>query len=83
LGLAEAIGARAGLGPLPCFIAGQNPDLVRLAPPREDFSAGLWVLTHPDLRHAARVRAFLDFVNTAIVAQRPMIEGRDDPDGSA
>jgi DNA-binding transcriptional LysR family regulator len=83
LGLAEAIGARAGLGPLPCFIAGQNPDLVRLAPPREDFSAGLWVLTHPDLRHAARVRAFLDFVNAAIVAQRPMIEGRDDPDGSA
>lgn len=77
LGLAEAIGARAGIGPLPCFIAERNPDLVRLEPPREAFSAGLWVLTHPDLRHAARIRAFLDFVNAAILTQRATIEGRD------
>ncbi|MCG6121854.1 MAG: LysR family transcriptional regulator [Microvirga sp.] len=76
LGLAEALSAGAGVGALPCFIAEKNPDLVRIGPLREDFSAGLWLLTHPDLRHSARVRAFLDFVTAAILPKRATIEGR-------
>ncbi|MCO4744395.1 MAG: LysR family transcriptional regulator [Proteobacteria bacterium] len=38
------------------------PDLVRLADPMP-FSMSLWVLTHPDLRHTARVRAFMRFIS--------------------
>ena len=49
LGLAEAVEAGAGIGPLPCFIADRKPDLVRLSDLNPDFSAGLWLLTHPDL----------------------------------
>jgi DNA-binding transcriptional LysR family regulator len=49
---------------------------VRLTPPREEFSAGLWLLTHPDLRQSARVRAFMDFVAAEIVKRRAAIEGR-------
>lgn len=75
LGLAEAVEAGIGVGPLPCFIADERPGLVRLSPPNADFSTGLWLLTHPDLRQSARVRAFLDFVAAEIVKKRRSIEG--------
>ena len=48
---------------------------MRLSPPNPDFSAGLWLLTHPDLRQSARVRAFMDFTAAEIVKQRKVIEG--------
>jgi len=75
LGLAEAVEAGIGIGPLPCFIADGRPTLVRLSPPNADFSTGLWLLTHPDLRQSARVRAFLDFVAAEIAKRRRSIEG--------
>ena len=75
LGLAEAVEAGIGVGPLPCFIADPRPALVRLSPPNPDFSTGLWLLTHPDLRQSARVRVFLDFVAAEIVKRRRAIEG--------
>ena len=75
LGLAEAVEAGIGVGPLPCFIADERPGLVRLSPPNADFSTGLWLLTHPDLRQSARVRAFLDFVAAEITKRRRSIEG--------
>jgi DNA-binding transcriptional LysR family regulator len=75
LGLAEAVESGIGIGPLPCFIADAKPALARLTPPNPDFTAGLWLLTHPDLRQSARVRAFLDFTAAEIAKQRRMIEG--------
>ena len=75
LGLTEAVEAGIGIGPLPCFIADARASLVRLSPPNPDFSAGLWLLTHPDLRHSARVRVFLDFLAAEIAKQRKHIEG--------
>ena len=75
LGLTEAVEAGIGVGPLPCFIADARPALVRLSPPNPDFSTGLWLLTHPDLRHSARVRVFLDFLAAEIAKQRKYLEG--------
>jgi DNA-binding transcriptional LysR family regulator len=75
LGLTEAVESGIGIGPLPCFIADARPALVRLTPPNPDFSAGLWLLTHPDLRQSARVRAFMDFVAGEITRRRRVIEG--------
>jgi DNA-binding transcriptional LysR family regulator len=75
LGLSEAVQAGTGIGPLPCFIADSNPDLVRLSDINPDFSAGLWLLTHPDLRQSARVRAFMDFMAAEIAKQKRWIEG--------
>src|SRR5918995_895245 len=74
LGLTEAVEAGIGIGPLPCFIADARPALVRLPPPNPDFSAGLWLLTHPDLRHSARVRVFLDFLAAEIAKLRKQLE---------
>lgn len=78
LGLAEAVEAGIGIGHLPCFIADKRPTLVRLAACNVDFAADLWLLTHPDLRHAARVRVFLDYLATEIARLRPLIEGSRD-----
>jgi DNA-binding transcriptional LysR family regulator len=75
LGLTEAVEAGIGIGPLPCFIADARPALVRLAPPNPDFATGLWLLTHADLRHSARVRVFLDFLAGEIAKLRKDIEG--------
>ncbi len=75
LGLAEAVEQGLGIGPLPCFIADQRPGLVRLRPPNPDFATGLWVLTHPDIRHVPRVRAFMDFCSAELARQRALFEG--------
>ncbi|MFN3671333.1 MAG: LysR family transcriptional regulator [Bosea sp. (in: a-proteobacteria)] len=75
LGLTEAVEQGLGIGPLPCFIADQKPGLIRLMPPHPDFSTGLWILTHPDIRHAPRVRAFMDFCGGELAKRRGLIEG--------
>lgn len=75
LGLSEAVEAGIGIGFLPCFIADTKPGLTRLAAPDPGFSADLWLLTHPDLRHSPRVRLFLDFIAVELGRMKPLIEG--------
>jgi DNA-binding transcriptional LysR family regulator len=75
LGLSEAVEAGIGIGFLPCFIADRKPGLTRLAAPDPGFSADLWLLTHPDLRHSPRVRLFLDFLAGELGRMKPLIEG--------
>lgn len=75
LGLAAAVEAGIGMGHLPCFVGDRSPTLRRLGPVDPAFSTDLWLLTHADLRHAARVRVFIDFVASEIAALRPLIEG--------
>ena len=75
LGLAEAAAAGMGLALLPCFIGAATPGLVRLSGPLPDLANGIWLLTHPDLRQTARVRAFMDFAAAEIARQRKTIEG--------
>ncbi len=75
LGLAEAIEQGLGIGHLPCFVGDARPGLVRLGPPNPELATGLWLLTHPDLRHSPRVRIFLDFLAGEIAKQRKFIDG--------
>jgi DNA-binding transcriptional LysR family regulator len=77
LGLAEAIEQGFGMGHLPCFIGDARPGLVRLGLPNPEFATGLWLLTHPDLRHSPRVRIFLDFLAAEVAKQRKLIEGTE------
>jgi DNA-binding transcriptional LysR family regulator len=75
LGLAEAAAAGIGLALVPCFIGGATEGLAQLAPADPTLESGLWLLTHPDLRATARVRAFMDFAAAEIGKQRKAIEG--------
>lgn len=58
-----------GVGVLPTFMAENHPELVAVSEPIPALSQPLWMLTHPDLRRTARVRAFMQFVGDAL-AQR-------------
>jgi DNA-binding transcriptional LysR family regulator len=69
--------ARAGLGAviLPCYL-GESMGLRRLRPPLEEITTDLWLLTHPDLRKTARIRALSDFLEQELARERDLIEGR-------
>lgn len=70
--------ARAGLGvaPLPCYVGDDDPELTRVRGTVAEMAATLWVLTHPDLRRVARIRAFVDFIVPELTRLRPLLEGR-------
>lgn len=75
--LSSALSAGLGMGALPCFIGEQAPDLVRIPAFQPPSETGMWVLTHPDLKKAARVRAFLDFFGAELARKRKLIEGEE------
>jgi DNA-binding transcriptional LysR family regulator len=56
----------AGAAVLPIFAGSQDRGLVRVTRPVPDVEMDLWVLTHPDLRHNARVRALMEHLADAL-----------------
>ncbi|MGQ3486920.1 LysR family transcriptional regulator [Roseovarius pacificus] len=59
-GMHAVVRSGIGVAVLPCYLADADTDLVRLGDPIEDVAVDLWLLTHPDLRDTARIRAVLD-----------------------
>tara|TARA_R110002012_G_scaffold9835_2_gene45668 strand:+ start:5557 stop:6426 length:870 start_codon:yes stop_codon:yes gene_type:complete len=59
LGMQLAVRHGAGVAVLPCYLGDADETLVRLSQPIEALTTQLWLLTHPDLRRVARVRALL------------------------
>ena len=59
--------AQQGLGitPLPHYVGDSDPDLVKVMDLPQRFHRNIWILTHPDLRHTARIRAFMKFMYQA------------------
>ena len=55
-----------GIAFLPDFIGKLSPVLVPVLPQHSHDSGFIWILHHDDLRHAARVRAFIDFMIAAL-----------------
>lgn len=73
----QARAARCGLGltVLPCFY-GDRVDGLRRIPNCEPYlSYDLWMLTHPDLRDAARMRTFRAFIAEAIDRKKSRLLG--------
>lgn len=75
-GLMVAAEAEVGAAILPCFMGDQSSKLGRVGNPIPDGGSALWLLTHEDLRHTARVRAFLDFMAEALRSDIDLLEGR-------
>ena len=75
VGIAEAAAGGVGLALLPCYVGTSIPGLAQLTAPLPELEAELWLLTHPDLRNTARVRAFLDFCIAQIEQRRGLMEG--------
>lgn len=70
-----AVRSGLGLAPLPCFMADPDRQLVRIGATLPELRTPLWVLTHPDLRRVARIRAFMDHAATEIASRRSLLEG--------
>ena len=64
-----------GMSLLPCFVGDREDDLCRVPPGTLHWSSNIWVLTHEDLRHTARIQNFTAFISKAIRGQRDLIEG--------
>ena len=75
--LAMAALAASGLGAtvLPCFVGDRQPGLIRAGGVIPDLDVDLWLLTHADLRHSGRVRAFIDFAAVELAGARDLLEG--------
>lgn len=62
------VAARQGFGvaPLPCWLGDNDPGLTQVLPPADEVYTQLWLLTHRDLRHTARVRSFIESISKSI-----------------
>ncbi|MBU9697112.1 LysR family transcriptional regulator [Rhodobacteraceae bacterium HSP-20] len=54
-----------GIGFLSAFRAEADPDLVEVMPPRPEWDAPLWIVTHVDLHRTRKVQAFLSVLKEA------------------
>lgn len=66
----------AGVAVLPCFLGDASTGLARLEGTGADDEMSVYVLTHPDLRRSARIRACLQFFGDRIAAEGPRLIGR-------
>jgi DNA-binding transcriptional LysR family regulator len=76
MGMLAAAKAGLGLAALPCFLGAVAPELRRVRPPLDALASELWLLTHRDLQHVARLQAFLDFAHRSLRRMQDRFDGR-------
>ena len=65
-----------GVTLMPCYLGDAEKRLVRVVDPIESLSIELWLLTHPDLRHTARVKALMAFLYDALKKDEDLFAGK-------
>lgn len=70
----SAAAAGSGLAMLPCFAGDVHPGLQRVGGYFE-LGGWVWVLSHPAMRGAAKIRTFVGFVTELLARDRDLIEG--------
>lgn len=75
---AQLAAARAGFGIVALFtyMRLKAPELVRVLPDRFDVPMDIWLVTHDEVRDAARVRCVLDFLWASFQEDLPLLSGR-------
>lgn len=68
LGVQMALRQGPEMAVLPCYLGDADSALLRLSDPITELTTPLWLLTHPDLRRVARVRAFMEAVTPPLAA---------------
>ena len=63
--MTAAIRAGAGIGFLSVAEAQNDPELIEIMPPRPEWEAQLWLVTHVDLHRTPKVQAFLAHIKEA------------------
>lgn len=75
--VAKAAETGIGLAVLPCYLGDLTDGLVRVGEPIDKLISALWILTHEDLKHTARVNAFMQFAGQRLGSRRALLEGRE------
>jgi DNA-binding transcriptional LysR family regulator len=67
--LSQMVAAKSGFGvaAIPCVAAEGVDGLTRVLGPLDELSVDAWLAIHRDLRHTARVRAFVDHLAEAVL----------------
>lgn len=66
------IAGGAGVGVLPCFLAGDEPALVRLRPD-QTIARAFWLALHRDVAPQPRIRAFIDWLDGEVRESRTLL----------
>ena len=65
-----------GLTILPCFLGDMTDGLQRIPGCKPHQNYDIWLLSHPDLRDAARLRTFRKFIVDVFEQKKPLLTGR-------
>ena len=74
MGILYALLNDMGIGLLFCFMADNELTLQRVQPIIPELGKDLWILTHPDIRHVARISIFIDFIAEALKSQTNLVK---------
>ncbi len=75
IALLSAVRSGYGIGSQAVFLAGRDPDLVRVCPD-VDRRVDLWLVTHRGLRRSARIRAVFDYLTECFERDAEILAGR-------
>jgi DNA-binding transcriptional LysR family regulator len=75
LTIARAASEGMGTALLPCLIGEKEKKLQRIGKPLESYAAGLWVMTHADLRQTARVKVLMNHLVESLSSEKRYLEG--------
>lgn len=64
-----------GITMMSCYRGDDLPELVRASPTFDHLDMELWIVTHPVLRHTARVRVLMSFLTDAFAAKSDLFAG--------
>lgn len=78
-----AVAGGAGLCILPCFMAGRQPDLVRVLSAEVSVTRTYWLLFHSDMRDLRRIRLAADFVRQCVREDQRLFVPAGHSDASA
>jgi DNA-binding transcriptional LysR family regulator len=71
----NAVAAGMGMTLLPCYAGDADPRVLRASGTFDHLDLELWVLTHPDLRGTARVRALMSHIEDELRALADLFGG--------
>lgn len=61
---------------MPCYIGDADDRLIRVTNPIEPLTLEFWILTHPDLRHTARVKTLMAYLYESLKKNEDLYEGK-------
>ena len=75
-GLRVAVASGLGKALLPCYMADQDPKLIRIKPPSEPIvTRELWLLVHQEIRNSGRVTAVIEWLDEIWKTQASRLQG--------